>query len=97
MGILLGVIEYERPSRPVKADDVRQILAVAGKDVVRLAWSSLNPDSSNDVKHDAIAVWFCEFFNMPRNDGQGSKCVRILCDMDLLYKHGSWVRPEFEL
>ena len=97
MGIRLGVIEYERPTRPVKADDIRQILAVGGKDVIRIAWSSLNPDNSNDVKSDALAVWFCEFFNMARAEGNGTKCVRILVGMNLLYSHGSWVKPEFDL
>ena len=97
MGIRLGVIEYDRPSRPVKADDIGQILAVGGQDVVRIAWASLNPNHSNEVKHDALAVWFCEFFNMPRNDGQGSKCIRLLCDMNILYRQGSWVRPEIDI
>jgi hypothetical protein len=97
MSIRFGIIEYERSSRPVNADTIRQLLSVAGKDVIRLAWSSLNPDSSNDVKHDALAVWFCEFFNLTRNDGQGSKCIRVLCDLNILYKHGSWVKPEFDL
>jgi hypothetical protein len=34
----------------VKIDEVRQVLAVAGKDVIRLAWASLNPDSNNWVE-----------------------------------------------
>jgi len=59
MGIRLGVNEYERPTRPIKADDIRQILAVGGKDVIRIAWPSLNPNSRSDVKFDTLAVWYC--------------------------------------
>jgi len=96
MGIRIGVIDYERPSRQVSAEDVRQILAVGGKDVIRLAWASLNPAGNNSVKHDALAVWFCEFFNMKHNKGNGSACIRILRSMDLL--HGdTWVSPTFEV
>ena len=96
MAIKLGMIEYQRPSRPVKADDIRQFLAVGGKDIVRIAWSSLAPGSDNEIKHEALAVWMCEFFNLRRKDGQGSKCIRLLCDMNILYRHGNWVRPEFD-
>ena len=73
MGIRLGVIEYDRPSRTVNANDIRHILAVSGKDVVRIAWASLNPDKDNELKHDALAVWLCEFFNMIRDEGQGTE------------------------
>jgi hypothetical protein len=97
MGIRLGVIEYSRPLQPATADDVRQILAVAGKDVVRLAWSSLNPDKDGNIKRDALAVWLCEFFNMERNEGHGSKCIQILEGMGLLHGSSSWLRPEFRL
>jgi len=70
MGIRIGIIDYDRPSRPVKASEIRHVLAVVGKDVIRMAWASLNPDADNDVKHEALAVWLCEFFNMRRQDGQ---------------------------
>lgn len=99
MGIRLGVIEYDRPSRPVKVDDVRQMLAVAGKDVIRLAWASLNPDSGNCVKREALATWFCEFFNLERDCGNGNRCTGLLCNMDLL-ERCCWdeeVKPKFDL
>ena len=97
MSIRLGVIEYDRPSRAVKTDEVRQILAVAGKDVIRLAWSSLNPSSENWVNSDALATWFCEFFNLDRNCGNGNQCIGLLCDLNLLYRSGGSVKPEFDL
>lgn len=96
MGIRLGVIEYDRPSRPVKVDDVRQMLAVAGKDVIRLAWSSLNPDSGNDVKYSALAFWFRDFLNMVDYE-HGGECIGVLKSLNLLYVHGEWVKPEFDL
>jgi hypothetical protein len=96
MGIRLGVIEYDRPSRPVKVDDIRQMLALGGKDVIRLAWASLNPDRANDVKYSALAIWFREFFNMADYEN-GCKCVGILESLNLLHVHGDWVKPEFDL
>lgn len=41
--IHVGVLSYERPDCPGSHEDVQHILAVAGKDVVRLAWRSLAP------------------------------------------------------
>jgi hypothetical protein len=35
MGLRLGVLEYERPTRPVKADDIRQLPAMDGKGIRR--------------------------------------------------------------
>jgi len=84
MGIRIGVIDYERPSRPVNVEEVRKYLTIAGKDVIRLAWASLNTYDDNRVKHDALAVWFCEFFNMKHDEGNGSKCIQMLKSMDLL-------------
>lgn len=98
MKIRLGVIEYERPARPVKAEDIRQILAVGGKDVIQIAWSSLSTDRSNRVESDALKVWFCEFFNMARDEGHGTTCVETLTAMNLLrVSNKYWVEPTFDL
>lgn len=91
MGIRIGVIEYNRPSRPIYADDIRQILAVGGKDIVRMAWASLNPDRDNEIKRDALANWLCELFNLKNDCQQGYKCIWILCNMDILYERNGWV------
>ncbi len=97
MSIRIGVIDYDRPSRPGSAEDIRQLLAVGGKDVIRLAWSSLNPNEYNEIKRDALASWFCEFFNLKRDAGQGNKCINILKNMNIV-KAGNWnVRPNFDL
>lgn len=97
MTIRLGVIEYNRSSRPIKADSIMQILAVSSKAVIRLAWSSLNPYSDNSIRTQALATWFCEFFNLVRNDNQGYKCIKILCDMNILNRRGEFVKPAFDL
>lgn len=98
MAIRLGTIEYERPDRPVTADSLRQVLAIGGKDLIRLAWASLAPDASNQVRFKALAAWLCEFFNMPSNEGQGTQCVNRLLEMDLLKRpNDSWVEPNFKV
>ena len=41
--IRIGILSYERPDNPGSYEDVQHVLAVAGKDVVRLAWQSMAP------------------------------------------------------
>lgn len=97
MTIKLGVVEYVRPTSSVCTDDIRQFLAVGGKDVIRLAWKSLTPDRDNLIKHDALGVWFCEFFNLRRNEGNGTKCIQILKDMDIISGNSSYIYPKFDV
>ena len=99
MPMYLELIQYDRPLIPVPANNIMQILAIKGKDVIRLAWSSLNPNEDNNIRTEALAAWFCEFFNLIRNEGQGNLCISRLCDMNILRKSyaGTYVRPEFKL
>ncbi len=100
MSIRIGMIDYDRPSRPGSAEDVRQFLAVGGKDVIRLAWSSLNPSENNYIARDELASWFCDIFNLKRDAGQGNKCINILEKTGLLVRSRVGhepVRPSFDL
>ena len=43
----IGILSYERLDSPGCHEDVQHTLAVAGKDVVRLAWQSMAPYTCN--------------------------------------------------
>ena len=100
MAIRLGVIEYSRPTNPVGFDDVRHTLAMCGKDVIRLAWTSLNPDEDNDIKTNALKRWLVEFFNL-KSYSDGSNCASLLYELNLLkngrYNYSDYFGPTFEL
>lgn len=100
MSVRIGMINYDRPSRQGSAEDVRQLLAVGGKDVIRIAWSSLNPSENNYIAREKLASWFCDFFNLKRDVGQGNKCINILEKTGLLVRSRVChepVRPGFDL
>jgi hypothetical protein len=96
MAIRLGVIEYDRPSRPVDLDAVRELLAVGGKDIVRVAWASLAPDEHNWILKEALAVWLREFFNL-RTEAVGMECIKLLLKMSILSENWATVRPGFDI
>lgn len=43
MKLQLGPIEWERPSEPQTFQDIEQLLNMAGKDILRIAWDALSP------------------------------------------------------
>ena len=97
MSIRIGIIDYERPSKTVDFEKVRQILAVSGKDVIRIAWSSLNPNDYDYIEYSAVETWLCEFFNMTSYIGDGRKSIELLCDLKLLLKDGKKLKPTFDI
>lgn len=92
---------FERPSRPVSAKEIKPILSVHGKEVIRLAWSSLHPDDRGRLERSVLASWLCEVFNMKDNEGNGNRCIGFLADLGLLNLCGSFtghpVEPTFDL
>ncbi len=96
--IQIGIIEYEVPSEPIGREKILNILSAAGKDVIRIAWKSLVPDDEGMIRDKALATWFCAFFNMARNAGNGTSCINLLVKMDILeYRYWSYVCPRFKL
>ena len=91
-----GAIAWERPRRAIDASECRHVLATAGKDVIRLAWSSLVPNENDYIHREKLATWLCEFFNMKHNQGNGNECIDILLRMGLLKKSGKDVCPAFD-
>lgn len=78
----IGQINYVRPSEPVEFKDVEYILTMAGKDLIRIAWTCLNPNSSNEIK-GSLGRFFESFFNL--KDGDGGKCIDLLSRLGLLH------------
>ena len=52
----IGVIEYTRPDKPVSYKAIKHIATMAGKDIIRLAWSSLAPFV---CKHYSEKLTYC--------------------------------------
>ncbi|AQQ71434.1 hypothetical protein SMSP2_01808 [Limihaloglobus sulfuriphilus] len=94
----IGQINYVRPSSPVEFEDVEHILTMSGKDLIRIAWSSLNPNSSNEIK-GALGCFFKSYFNL--KDGDGTKCVNLLINLGLLgnnhRSYQDYYYPKFKL
>ena len=77
----IGQINYARPSEPVEFKDVEYILTMAGKDVIKIAWSRLNPNSSNEI-NESLEHFFESFFNL--KEGEGRECTKLLSKLNLL-------------
>lgn len=92
---------YERPSRPVTAKEVGPILSIHGKEVIRLAWRSLEPNESGRLERSVLATWLCEVFNMRADEGNGNSCIDLLANLGLLRECGSFtgypVEPTFDV
>jgi hypothetical protein len=99
MAITFGVVQFERPSKPQSADAVNELLSLAGKDIIRLAWSSLAPDVGGYIQQNALAVWFCQVFNLESDCGNGTQCIYLLKSLGLLksHDHVNRYKPRFEL
>ena len=78
MNYRFGAVEFNRPSSPISSEDVKPILTIGGKEVIRLAWSSLVPNDKGGVEKEKLATWFCEIFNMENNVGNGTDCINFL-------------------
>ena len=99
----LGLIQYDRPSQPVSKADVEGIINLAGKDVIRMAWASLNPTSSGRIDDLALENWLFSFFNFKSTD-DAHACISHLISIGLLAhdtkgycRHWSCLYPKFDL
>jgi len=86
----IGAIVYEIPNKRVGFDHVRHLFVIGGKDLVRMAWSSLVPNDDNAVKHEFLANWFEETLFL--DVGCGHTCIKKLCSLGLLHQftYSSW-------
>lgn len=82
--ITFGTIVYTRPQQPVGVDEIRQFLAISGKEVAKLAFSSLEPDSDGELIEDSVAEWMRNALCLKSAD-DGRTAVRILAAMGLLW------------
>lgn len=92
---------FERPDRPVSAKEIKPVLSIHGKEVIRLAWRSLEPDDRGRLERSVFASWLCEVFNMKDYEDNGTKCIDFLAELGLLRLCGSFtgypLEPTFEV
>jgi hypothetical protein len=100
----IGSFQYTRPDYPVRHSDIEHVLAVSGKEIIRVAWSALAPFEckhfrpqgscsrgpygrrycTRQIVKEDLAAWFCQFFNLERDCGQGTACINQLASLGLL-------------
>ena len=96
----MRTFNFSRPKKAVSFKEVEFIFVTSGKDIVRLAWESLNPDDDNYIIDYNLSKWFESFFNIY----SGYEAINFLHDMGLLrhwwdgvFNRKDYYGPTFEL
>ena len=97
MSIQIGIISYTRPTSPIMHEDIKHIININGKDIIRIAWKALSPRASGYIDRDHLASWFCDLFNLKHSCGQGNACINQLTSTGLFRCGSDACVPSFEL